>query len=208
MRKTRRPDDKRFFFCANRKRARGKKNRRQRGGFVRPQARQRFDELFCVVEKELHATAEHLLRARRRGFTLEASDLVQMAYLRMAEASQLDLQGRTHLRVLAGKNMVYALIDYYRHRSAKKRAPAGRRDRIHDELGEYHDGHFQLLVLKEAMECLYRTKRRLYDAFVLYCFAGFSPEEIAEHNETSLRTAQRDVRDAVAIILSEFAGTS
>src|SRR5437763_334844 len=81
----------------------------------------RISELGPPVHAELRWIARRHLRNENNPAALKTSSLVHEAYLRMAAASDLRLQDRSHLLVVAAKLMRRILIDHARSRARVKR---------------------------------------------------------------------------------------
>src|SRR5215472_3618239 len=80
-----------------------------------------FDELAPLVYSELRRLARHYLRAERPGHTLQPSDLVHEAYLRLVDEKEIDWQNRAHFFGVAAVRMRHILVERARSRRAAKR---------------------------------------------------------------------------------------
>src|SRR5215213_7403320 len=81
-----------------------------------------LDRLMPYVYKELKKLAAHQLKVERPNHTLQATALVNEAYLRLARQADADWQDRAHFFAIAATVMRHILIDYARARSTDKRA--------------------------------------------------------------------------------------
>ena len=84
-----------------------------------------FDRLVPLVHDELRRLARRYMRRERADHTLQATALVNEAYLRMIAVSQVHWQNRAHFFAIAARVMRRILVDSARRR----RAPATRRHR-------------------------------------------------------------------------------
>src|SRR3954449_11897491 len=79
------------------------------------------DQFFTLVDDELHRTARRFMRHERAGHTLQASALVNEAYLRLVDASQVQWQDRVHFFGIAAHLMRRILVDAARRKGFAKR---------------------------------------------------------------------------------------
>src|SRR5262249_61756099 len=80
-----------------------------------------LDELAPRIYSELRGLARYYLRRERPGHTLQPSDLVHEAYLRLADEKEIDWQNRAHFFGIAAVRMRHILIEHARGRQAAKR---------------------------------------------------------------------------------------
>jgi len=85
-------------------------------------------KLFRQVEQQLHQMAEQKLRGEQAGATIQATVLVNDAFLQLVGTEQeVDWNDRKHFYVLAAQAMRRILIDRARRRRAVKRGGPERR---------------------------------------------------------------------------------
>src|SRR4051812_8620463 len=82
-----------------------------------------FDRLSPVVDHELHRLAAHYMSGERRGHVLQATALVNEAYLRLVDWKQVEWQNRAHFFGMAARLMRRILVDVAR---ASRRTKRGR----------------------------------------------------------------------------------
>ena len=87
-----------------------------RGGRQEVQA-----QLMEAVYGELHKIAGRMLQRERTGHTLQATALVNEAYLQMVGDARLDWKDRSHFFAAAAQSMRRILVDYARRHKAAKR---------------------------------------------------------------------------------------
>ena len=78
-------------------------------------------ELLAVVHDELRRLAGSLLRHDRANHTLQPTELVHEAYLRLAGLQEMPFDGRRHFYGAAAQAMRRILVDHARRRNADKR---------------------------------------------------------------------------------------
>ena len=74
------------------------------------------DRLFELVVPDLHKLAQYLTRRERQDNSLQATALINEAYLRLAHARKLEWQNRKHFFAVAARSMRRLLIDHARGR--------------------------------------------------------------------------------------------
>src|ERR1051325_9928441 len=88
--------------------------------------------LMPVVYDHLHQLAHRYMAGERPGHTLQASALVNEAYLRLVDSRRIQWHDRTHFYVLAAQTMRRILIDSARARGNRKRGGEWRRTTFDD----------------------------------------------------------------------------
>src|SRR5271165_321299 len=78
-------------------------------------------ELLPLVYAELHRIAKLRLYGERINHTLQATELVNEAWVRLTVDCQIDWKNRAHFFAIASNRMRRILIDYARRRGAQKR---------------------------------------------------------------------------------------
>jgi RNA polymerase sigma factor (TIGR02999 family) len=161
-------------------------------------------ELFAALYHELHGLAERQLRRGGAGLTLGTTTLLHEAYLNLVNSSPASFPDRARFLAYASRVMRSLVINYLRHRRAKKRGGefhitrSGGED-VPDRLPD----SARLDQLSEALDTLGDVDRALAELVDLHFFCGFSLVEIAALRGVSDRTVQRDWRKA-RIVLHEL----
>ena len=160
------------------------------------------ERLLDHVYAELKKIAGAHLRGERRGQTLEATDLVHEAYLRLVPQTRVDWRDRAHFFGLASTCMRRLLVDRARARGAAKRNPEGYR--LTDAPFGASSSPEELLDLDRALDRLAQQHPRLAQVVEMRYFAGLDVVEIAECLAVSERTVKRDWAFARAWLLREI----
>ncbi|MEZ4417658.1 MAG: sigma-70 family RNA polymerase sigma factor [Gemmatimonadota bacterium] len=150
------------------------------------------DRLLPVVYDELRELARKELRRERSDHTLNATALVNEAYLRLAQLDRIDWRGRAHFFGAAAQSMRRILIDYARRRTAEKRGEGAEHVSIDSVVVAARERPADLLALDEALARLEELDPR--QARVVECrfFAGMEVKETAEALGISPATVKRD----------------
>lgn len=137
-------------------------------------------ELLAVVHDELRGLAGSLLRHERADHTLQPTELVHEAYLRLSGLQEMPFDGRRHFYGAAAQAMRRILIDHARRRDAGKRGGAGqRRVPIEDVLSVPIDLRLDFVRLDEALTDLAALAPDKARVVELRYFAGLSIAETA-----------------------------
>jgi len=79
------------------------------------------DRLIPLVYDELYSLAQRYMRQERPDHTLQATALVNEAYLRLIHVNRVEWQNRTHFLALAAQTMRRILVESGRNRHRQKR---------------------------------------------------------------------------------------
>src|SRR5437870_5217225 len=80
-----------------------------------------LEKLLPLVYDELHRLARRYLGGERKGHTLQTTALVNEAYLRLVDSSQVHWQNRAHFFAVSAQLMRRILVDFARARNYQKR---------------------------------------------------------------------------------------
>ena len=165
-----------------------------------------FDRLVPLVHDELRQLARRYMRGERPDHTLQATALVNEAYLRMIAVSQVHWQNRAHFFAIAARVMRQVLVDSAR----RHRARGGTMEQVSldEALVPSAVRHPDLLALDEALKRLESVHPRKSEVVELRYFGGMKLEEAAAVLGVSRDTIKRDWRFAKLWLLRELdAGT-
>lgn len=165
-----------------------------------------LDDLIPRVYRELRLLAARCLKNERQGETLQVSDLVHEAYLRLADVSQLDWQHRGHFFAVAATLMRRILVDRARKRLAAKRGQRAAGINVEHALDVSSSRPAEIVALDDALNALALLSPRKARVVELRFFAGLEVRETAEVLRVSSDTVLRDWRLAKAWLLKELSG--
>ena len=148
--------------------------------------------LIPMVYGELHAIAARLMRQERADHTLQATALVNEAYIRLMADHNTDWKDRAHFFGVAAQVMRHFLVDYARQRLSHKRGAGVVQLTIDDALIVAPDRLGDLLELEEALDRLEAEDPRALKVVVYRFYGGLSVDEIAEIMQVSSRTVKRE----------------
>ena len=161
-------------------------------GALRGGSRESLERLVPQLYEELRLIAHRQLGRRPNGGTLQTTELVHEAYLKVAARASGETPDRAYFLALASLAMRHVLVDRAKARRRLKRQ--GERTRV--TLDEDHiavaDQAEVLLELDEALTRLAEVEPRLARVVECRFFGGLSEEEIAVALGITARTVQRD----------------
>jgi RNA polymerase sigma factor (TIGR02999 family) len=171
------------------------------------------DTFFAQVYDELRAIAHARMRGERSGQTLQSTELVHEAYLRLRPPGGSTWQSKSQFFAAAAEAMRRILIERARARGRVKRGgdsegrPAPKVSLDLAEVAALADDQDPetVLALDRAIERLGQQEERVAKVVKLRFYAGLSVEEVAEVLETSRRTTLRDWAFARAWLYRELA---
>lgn len=165
-------------------------------------SQQALDALMPVVYDELRRLAQHYMRGERPEHTLQATALVNEAYLRLVDM-KVSWQDRAHFFAVAARLMRRMLVDHARAQHRAKRE-GGPKVSLDDALEVSCKPASDLLALDEALEELATFDQRKSEIVELHFFGGLSNDEVAEALGVSRATVQRELRMAKAWLNHEL----
>jgi RNA polymerase sigma factor (TIGR02999 family) len=167
---------------------------------------QALPQLIPFVEAELRRLARAYLRRERRGHTLQATALVNEAFIRLVDAQHVRWQDRAHFLGIAARLMRRVLIEYARSRASQKRRGDAEHVALTDGVLASPEPSVDLLALDGALDRLAATYARQAQVVELRFFGGLSAEEAADALGVSVDTVKRDWRFAKLWLLRELDG--
>src|SRR5688572_28690342 len=136
-----------------------------------------LDTLMPIVHAELHRQATNYLRRERIGHTLQATALINEAYLKLIDQREVNWQNRAHFFGIAAQAMRRILVDHARSRHRNKRG--GHAENLPLEAAEFatsEEGSVDLIALDEALNRLAHLDERQSKIVELRFFSGMSVE--------------------------------
>jgi RNA polymerase sigma-70 factor, ECF subfamily len=162
-----------------------------------------LERLTPLVYGELHRRARRLMGRERDGHTLQPTELIHEAYLRLVGSTPVDWHDRSHFYALAARLMRQILVDHARSRGRQKRGGAALPVTL-DEAVMCPQGSLDLGRLDDALHALADTDGRKSRVVELRFFGGFSVDEVAAILDVSPQTVLRDWRLAKAWLQREM----
>ena len=157
-----------------------------------------------MVYEELRQLAYRYMRSERPDHTLQATALVNEAYLRLADQTDPHWHDRTHFFAAAARMMRHILVDYARARQRAKRGGEMVKVELSDEAVVTENQAAQVIDLNDALERFAALDRRASQVVELKYFGGMNYDEIADLLQVSAITVRRDWEFAKAWLHKEL----
>jgi RNA polymerase sigma factor (TIGR02999 family) len=157
---------------------------------------------------ELRRLARRCLAGERAGHTLQTTELVHEAWLRLFASARVSVADRAHLLALMATQMRRVLVDYARRRNAAKGPGSGIRVGLDEAGGVAGTFDEDVLAIDQALTALKDIDPRASRVVELRFFAGLLEEETAEALGISVATIKRDWTFARAWLFDWLRGNS
>jgi len=166
-----------------------------------------FDRLSPIVYRELRRIARHHMANERPGHTLQATALVNEAYLRLVDCKRMRFRDSAHFFAVSARFMRRILIEHARRRNIKRGA-AFQRISL-DEVANVGDVcAANLIAINDALNALEQIDARKSKVVELRFFGGLTVDETAEALGISRITVVREWNLARAWLFRETTSVS
>jgi RNA polymerase sigma-70 factor (ECF subfamily) len=158
-----------------------------------------------IVYEELHRLARHYMRRERPEHSLQATALVNEAYMRLADYTRMQWQNRAHFFAVSAQVMRRILVEHARRHNVK-RGHGVQHVSLDDAVivGGGEQEETDLVAIDEALVALARLDPRKVQIVEMRFFGGLTVEEIGEVLQVSTGTVKRDWRAAKAWLHREL----
>jgi RNA polymerase sigma-70 factor (ECF subfamily) len=160
--------------------------------------------LLPLVEAELRRLARAYMARERKGHTLQATALVNEAFVRLIDARQVAWQDRAHFLGISSRLMRRVLVDHARTRDARKRGDGDYKVELDEDMAVSKPLDVDLVDLDRALEALALVDERKVRVIEMRFFGGMTVEETAAALHVSDDTVKRDWRLAKLWLLREL----
>jgi RNA polymerase sigma-70 factor, ECF subfamily len=157
-----------------------------------------FEQLVPLVHAELRRIARRHMGHERPDHTLQATALVNEAYMKLVDLRRMRWQDRAHFFAMSARLMRRVLVDFARSRRYQKRGGGAQKVSIDDALLVVEARGDALLALDEALEALATFDARKSQVVEMRFFGGLTVEETAEALHVSVDTVMREWKLAKA----------
>ena len=165
-----------------------------------------LEQLIPLVQSELHRIAKRYISGGNAGQLLQASALINEAYLRLIDWKNVQWQNRAHFFGVAAQLMRRVLVDEYREQQSLKRGGDALRVSLVEAEAKSDERSADLVALDDALKTLAQLDERKSRIIELRYFGGMSVEETAEVLQVSPRTIKREWSLAQAWLFRELSG--
>jgi RNA polymerase sigma factor (TIGR02999 family) len=167
-----------------------------------------FEQLMPLVYGELRRLATNYMRRQSPGHTLQATALVNEAYLRLVDSNKVNWQSRTHFFAVSAQLMRRILVDAARKKNSLKRGGDNLRVTLDENADLPMESQMDMVALDDALNRLAALNARHSRIVELRYFGGLTEEQTAEVMKVSTRTIRRDWSLARAWLFRELNRTS
>jgi RNA polymerase sigma factor (TIGR02999 family) len=151
-----------------------------------------LEQLMPLVYTELHHIAKRLMAGERHGHVMQATALVNEAFMRLIDRRNVEWRDRAHFFGMAAQIMRRILVDFARARQRGKRRGEALRVSLSEAAHISCERGADLVALDDALQALEKLNMRQVRVVELRFFAGLSYEETAEALNVSVGTVRRD----------------
>jgi RNA polymerase sigma-70 factor (ECF subfamily) len=163
-----------------------------------------MDRLMPLVYAELHRLARRYMVRENRQHTLNTSDLINEAYVRLVDARHVRWQSRAHFLALSAQAMRRILVDFARARRNLKRGGGLRPISLDEAVVSAPERAPDLCALDDALRRLAALNPRQSQVVELRYFGGLTEEEVGHILGVTGRTVRSDWRLARAWLYREL----
>jgi RNA polymerase sigma factor (TIGR02999 family) len=161
-------------------------------------------QLMPIVHGELRRIAERCMAGEQAGNTLQATALINEAYLRLVDVRRVDWHNRAHFLAMSARLMRRVLVDAARAKRSRKRGGGAVRVTFAEDLPITAEPAHDLVALDAALEALAKFDERKSRVIELRYFGGLTIEETASVLRVSPDTVMRDGKLANAWLMREL----
>ena len=163
-----------------------------------------LDALMPLVHDELRRIARQCLHGERANHSVQATALVNEAFLRLVDVQHVDWQNRTHFLAMSARLMRRVLVDLARSRAADKRGGGAVRVAFDDATIGGVAPDADVIRLDDALKALAALDERKSRVVELRFFGGLTADETAVALQVSSKTVLRDWEFARAWLQREL----
>lgn len=160
--------------------------------------------LLPFIYSELRRIASGHLRRYDNNHSLQPTEVIHEAWLRIAQSEQPQWQDRVHFFAFAASVIRNILVDYARSKTAQKRGGDAVKVQLDEALAYAPERPHEIVALDDALKKLAGIDPRKAQILELRFFAGFDVEETAEALGISVATVGRETRFAQAWLRKEL----
>jgi len=165
-----------------------------------------MDHILPLVYDDLRQVARCQQARLGASPTLQTTELVHEAFIKLRQASGQPIHNRLHLKRLSYLAIRQLIVDHARGKMAAKRGAGQAAETLEDHLVADVESQPEesVLMVNDALERLEQTSPELAEVVIARFFGGYTAEEISEMQDISVRTVQRYWERARAWLLMDM----
>ena len=164
-----------------------------------------LDKLLPLIDQELRRLAHRYMSRERAGHTLQTTALVNEAFVRLVNRTNVNWQNRAHFFAIAASLMRTILVDHARSHACAKRGGGAFNLELDETMIVSKQKASEVLALDDALNELARLDPQQSRVVELRFFGGLTVEETAEVLHVSPATIKREWSTAKAWLYHELA---
>jgi RNA polymerase sigma factor (TIGR02999 family) len=133
---------------------------------------QAFERLVPLVYQELYRIARHCMAGERVGNSLQATALVNEAYIRLVDGKAVAWNDRAHFLAISARVMRRILVDHARAKNYQKRGGGAARVTFDEALIVVEETDTDFVALDDALQALAQFDERKSKVIELRFFGG------------------------------------
>ncbi len=161
------------------------------------------DQLIELAYEQLHSLARRFLRGERQGHTIQPTELVNEAFMRLARSNP-SLNDRIHFFAVAANITRRILVDHARAKRRERRGGGVAIVPFEDAIQATEESFSQVVEMDAALDKLAAIDPRKARIVELVFFGGLTKEEAAVAMDLSPSTLFRDLKFAKAWLAKEL----
>jgi RNA polymerase sigma factor (TIGR02999 family) len=161
------------------------------------------DQLARAVFEDLHRIADAAMKREEPGHTLQPTEIVDAAFIKVIGQRQIPWQNRAHFFAVAAQSIRHILVDHARARRSQKR-DFGVRVTFDESIADTSGTSLDLIALDDALRKLDASAPRQAKVVELRFFGGLEIDETAHAMGISRATVKRDWIFARAFLLKSL----
>jgi RNA polymerase sigma factor (TIGR02999 family) len=164
-----------------------------------------LEKLLPLIDQELRRLAHRYMSRERAGHTLQTTALVNEAFVRLVNRTNVNWQNRAHFFGIAASLMRTILVDHARSHACAKRGGGAFNLELDETMIVSKQKASEVLALDDALKELARLDPQQSRVVELRFFGGLTVEETAEVLHVSPATIKREWSTAKAWLYHELA---
>lgn len=165
-----------------------------------------MDHILPLIYDDLRQVARCQQARLGSSPTLQTTELVHEAFIKLRQANGQPIHNRLHLKRLSYLAIRQLIVDHARGKMAAKRGSGQSKEAYEEHLIPDGDAREveQVLMVNDALERLEQSSPELAEVVIARFFGGYTAEEISEMQDISVRTVQRYWERARAWLLLDM----
>lgn len=150
------------------------------------------NELLPLVYDQFKSLASNYFRRENKGHTMQPTELVHEAYMKLVDQDRVDWKGKTHFFAVGAQAMRRILVDHARAKNRIKRGSGEPKLSLDEGLTISTEKNEDLINLDDALLRLEQIDERQAKIVELRFFGGLNVAETAEAMGLSKRTVEKE----------------